>query len=403
MKPVIFAAAVAALLPQTAPSYLVAVASEAADKITFVRFAGGDGRIEREIDTGLMPTDIDGPHGLAAAPDGKFFYVSLAHGQPFGTVLKYDAGTRAVAGRVTLGMFPATLQASPDGTFLYVVNFNLYGEPVPSSVSVVLAGPMQEIARIPTCRMPHGSRLNAAGTRHYSVCMMDDVLVEIDTAALKVARHFTLTRGSEHGASGPLATAAAGTAAAAHAGHGTEAPAAGSQKCSPTWAQPTADGRAVIVACNGTSDLVEIDVASWTLKRRIPARPGVYNLAVTRDGRLIATNRRDQSVSIIDLADGKELARIPTRRRVVHGAVVSSDGRYAFISVEGVAAEPGTVEQIDLATLKTVASVDVAPQAGGIDLVQSSGSGSSFTIQGFDVLRAPCCRSAPTVLENVER
>ena len=362
---------VAAITPQ-GPGYLVAVASEAADKITFVRFDAGGGRIEREIDTGIMPTDIDGPHGLAVSPDGRSFYVSLAHGQPFGTVLKYATDTGAVTGRVTLGMFPATLQPSPDGTFLYIVNFNLYGDPVPSSVSVVLAGPMQEIARIPTCRMPHGSRLNPGGTRHYSACMMDDELVEIDTAALKVSRHFTLTRGREAGGDGRPATAARGETTAAHAGHGTEAPAAGSPACSPTWAQPTIDGRTVIVACNGTSDLVEIDVASWTLRRRIPARPGVYNLAVTRDGRLIATNRRDQSVSIFDLAAGKELARIPTRRRVVHGAVVSADGRYVFISVEGVAAEPGTVEQIDLSTLKTIATVDVAPQAGGIDVLHST-------------------------------
>ena len=364
--------ALAAIGAPQGTGYLVAVASEAADKITFVRFSTGGGQIEREIDTGIMPTDIDGPHGLAVSPDSRSLYVSLAHGQPFGTVLKYATDTRAVTGRVTLGMFPATLQPSPDGVFLYIVNFNLYGEPVPSSVSVVLAGPMQEIARIATCRMPHGSRLNPAGTRHYSACMMDDELIEIDTAALKVSRHFTLTRGREAGGDGlPPAAAARGATPAAHAGHGTETPAAGSPACSPTWAQPAADGRTVIVACNATSDLVEIDAASWTLRRRIPARPGVYNLAVTRDGRLIATNRRDQSVSIFDLAAGKELARIPTRRRVVHGAVVSADGRYVFISVEGVAAEPGTVEQIDLATLKTVATVDVAPQAGGIDVIKN--------------------------------
>jgi hypothetical protein len=46
---------------------------------------------------------------------------------------------------------------------------------------------------------------------------------------------------------------------------------------------------------------------------------------------------------------------------------VSPDDRYAFISVEGIGIEPGTVEMIDLQTLKIVASVDVAPQAGGID------------------------------------
>ena len=349
--------------------YLIAVASEAADKLTFVRFAGGAARIESEIDTGIMPSDIDGPHGLAVSPDGKFLYVSLAHGQPHGSVLKYSTATRAVVGRVVLGMFPATLQASPGSEFLYVVNFNLHGDPVPSSVSIVLTDRMAEIARVPTCRMPHGSRVSPDGTRHYSACMMDDALVEIDTARLAVSRHFMVTRGRETGGPGaPMAAGATG-AASTHAGHGTEAPPAGSTMCSPTWAQPSIDGSSVFVACNGTSEVVEVDTASWTLRRRIPARPGVYNLAITRNGRLVATNKRDQSVSVIDISSGKELARLATRRRIVHGVVVSSDDRYAFVTVEGIAAEPGTLEIIDLATLKTVATVDVAPQAGGIDLL----------------------------------
>jgi DNA-binding beta-propeller fold protein YncE len=355
---------------QSAPGYLVAVASEAADKLTFVRFAGGTARIESDIDTGIMPADVDGPHGLAASPDGRFFYVSLAHGQPNGTVLKYASDTRTVLGRVTLGMFPATLQTSPDGAFLYVVNFNLHGDPVPSSVSIVLTDRMAEVARVSTCRMPHGSRVSPDGARHYSACMMDDALVEIDTARLAVARHFIVTRGRETGGSGAPAAAGGKAVPSTHAGHGTEAPPAGSTACSPTWAQPTTDGSSVFVACNGTSELVEVDAASWTLRRRLAARPGVYNLAVTRNGRLIATNKRDQSVSVIEIASGKEMARLPTRRRVVHGVVVSPDDRYAFVTVEGVAAEPGTLEIIDLATLTTVAVVDVAPQAGGIDLLK---------------------------------
>ena len=43
--------------------------------------------------------------------------------------------------------------------------------------------------------MPHGSRLNAQGTRHYSACMMDDMLVEIDTRTLAVSRTFLLAEG----------------------------------------------------------------------------------------------------------------------------------------------------------------------------------------------------------------
>jgi DNA-binding beta-propeller fold protein YncE len=98
----------------------------------------------------------------------------------------------------------------------------------------------------------------------------------------------------------------------------------------------------------------------------------VYNLAVTGDGRLlVATNKRGQSVSVFDVASGRELVRIATLRPVVHGVAISDDNRYAFISVEGIGSEPGTVEVIDLEALQRVASVDTGQMAGGIDFWRS--------------------------------
>jgi hypothetical protein len=85
---------------------------------------------------------------------------------------------------------------------------------------------------------------------------------------------------------------------------------------------------------------------------------------------LIATNKRDQSISIIELKSGRELARIHTRRKVLHGVVVSPDDRYAFVTVEGIGSEPGTVEVVDLSAAKIVASVDVAELAAGIDFLR---------------------------------
>jgi DNA-binding beta-propeller fold protein YncE len=267
------------------------------------------------------------------------------------------------------------MDISRDGDLLFVVNFNLHGDMVPSSVSVVATEPMLEVARIQTCAMPHGSRLNPQGSKHYSACMMEDMLVEIDTRTLKVARHFLLTKGKEMGMAGPPSAMAARSADTTKhmdtGGHGMEMPKAGDKSCSPTWAQPSSDGAKVFVACNKSSEIVEVDVDKWRISRRIAARPGVYNLAVTRDGtRLVTTNKRDQSASVIDLKSGRELARIPTRRTVLHGVVISPDDRYAFISVEGVGSEPGTVEMIDLAALKTVATVDVPDQAAGIDFLR---------------------------------
>ena len=355
--------------------YTVLVASEAVDRITRITFGPAAGpslaKVDATTTVGINPVDPDGPHGIGLTPDAQQYYVSTAHGVPFGYLWKIDAKTNEVLGNVELGNFPATLQVSPDGGFVYVVNFNLHGEMVPSNVSVVSTDPFVEVARIETCTMPHGSRLNPAGTRHYSACMMDDMIVEIDTRTLAVSRHFMVKRGMEHGMDGPPSSGIGNREAGAeHSGH-MASPKAADVSCSPTWAQPSADGNSVFVACNKSNDIVEIDVASWTMKRRIPAGDGVYNLAVTRDGKLlVGTNKRGKSISVIDLASGKELARIPTQRRVVHGVAISGDDRYAFISVEGVGSEPGTVEMMDLKTLTRVASADVGQMAGGIDVVR---------------------------------
>ncbi len=350
--------------------YWLFVASEANDQLALVRFGPSGFHRERVTTVGMMPTDVDGPHGLAVSPDGKWYYVSTAHGTPFGYLWKLSTANDSVAGKVMLGNFPATAHVTPDGSFVYVVNFNLYGEMVPSSMSVVAADEMVEVARITTCTMPHGSRINPQGTKQYSGCMMDDMAVEIDTRTLGVTRHFMLTKGKERGVMG--APAARGVSMAGHdmsdMSHGAEPPKPGDVSCSPTWAQPSADGSHVYVACNKSSDVVDLDATTWTMTRRLPAGDGVYNLAVTHDGKyIVTTNKRGKSTSIIDLATGKEAARVPDTRRVPSGVAVSSDDRYAFVTLEGVGSEPGTVDVIDLRTLTRVASIDLGQQAGGID------------------------------------
>jgi len=373
MSPALLLLAALAGAPPGPPerTYFVFVASEGVDRIQLVRFGPAGGSVQRAFRIGLVPTEPAGPHGLAVAPDRKSFYVSTGHGTPYGSLWKYGTADDKPEGRVELGFFPATLQVSPDGYLAYVVNFNLYGEMVPSSVSVVATDQMVEVARIPTCTMPHGSRLNPQGTKHYSACMMDDMLVEIDTRKLAVSRHFFLRKGQERGMDGPVAVTSGAAAHTSHdmGGHGLEPPKPGDVSCSPTWAQPSADGSKIYVACNKASEIVEVDAATWTITRRWPAGEGVYNLAVTRDGKLlIATNKRGQSVSVFELASGRELKRLPTQRKVVHGVAVSPDDRYAFVSVEGIGSQPGTVEMIDLRALQTVATVDVGPMAGGIDV-----------------------------------
>ncbi len=90
---------------QTKPDkdYLVYVLSEGADKIALVRFGPAGIQIDHQIDTGDMPIDIDGPHGIVLSPDRQFYYVTIAHGRPFGSVWKYSTKNDAVIGKASLG------------------------------------------------------------------------------------------------------------------------------------------------------------------------------------------------------------------------------------------------------------------------------------------------------------
>lgn len=336
--------------------YWVYVGAESADLVHRVRFGPEGAEIERTIPIGRLPTENEGPHGITISPDGRYLYLTTGHGVPTGKIWKYELGPDTlVAEEVPLGFFPATVDVTPDGQFAFVANFNLHGDHVPSSVSVVYTPEMIEVERLETCTMPHGSRLNPQGTLHYSACMMDDRVVEIDTRTFRVSRRFSVAVGAER--------AVAGAEDHAGAGHADRS----EPSCSPTWTEPSADGSKVYVACNKADRIHELDVGSWTVSRTLETGRGPYNLEATRDGRLLIASLKAQgAVEFFDLASGESLAVTPSTTTVTHGVVASPDSRYAFVSVEGVGAEPGKVDIYDLSTFDLVASVEVGQQAGGI-------------------------------------
>ncbi len=341
-------------------SYYVYVAAESEDRVDLVRFDGTETTVVNTVFVGRNPTEIDGPHGLAVDPAGARWYVSLAHGNPAGVVAAYSTQDNRPHGSVELGLFPATMEVTPGG-LLFAANFNLHGSHVPSSVSVVDVAQMVEVVKIPTCVMPHGSRLTSDASRHYSVCMMDDVLVEVDAHRLEVSRRFDVTPGRE----GPWSNARHATGK--EAGGEGETDGEGTASCGPTWAQPAGEGRRIYVACNKNAEVLEIDGEAWELERRFSTGAGPYNLAVTEDGaRLVVTHKTEGTTGIWDLVRGEEVARVANSRALPHGIALSPNSRYAFVSIEGIGSEPGAVDVIDLTRGEIVSSVDVGRQAGGI-------------------------------------
>ena len=356
-------------------TYRVYVGAESADLIHLVEWGPEGATVSKTIPVGEMAVETEGPHGFNMSADGEYLYWTTGHGVPDGKLWKYHAGPDTLVGEPTLlGWFPATLDLTPDGLYAFVANFNLHGEHVPSTVSVVYTPDMIEVAQIETCVMPHGLRMGPEGTYAYSNCMMNDLLVEIDTRTFEVSRMFSVAPGQE----GSFEAAGDGMAGMDHAAmdHGGGAEEAGSMdhggfpmsnECSPTWAEPSGDGRMIYVACNRGDRILEIDREDWSVARTFRTGRAPYNLEITADGRpLVATPKGQGAVEFFDLKTGKSLAVTPSSTTVTHGVVASPDSRYAFVTVEGVGAEPGKVDIFDLESFERVADVEVGQQAGGI-------------------------------------
>ena len=323
--------------------YYVYVTAESADEVYLVKFDGLRARPVKRIDVGVLPTEIEGPHGLTVSPDGRHWFLTMAHGKPFGRLYKFATGSDRLVGQVDLGLFPATMQISKATGLLYCVNFDLHGKMKPSTVSIVDPEEMVEVARTKTGPMPHGSRLSADGALHYSCAMMSGQLFEIDAFTFKVRRVLDL------------------------AGKG--------KKPKPTWVHPHPKRPLVYVALNGADAVVEVDLKKWKIVRRFATARGPYNVEVTPDGRkMVVSYKGAGAVGLWDLESGTELARIPSSRKVTHGVVIAPDGRYAFVSNEGVGGEKGTLDVFDLEKNRKVCSVELGLQAGGIAFWKSERS-----------------------------
>ncbi len=313
-------------------SYYVYVCAESEDQVAVVRYGPNGLEVVKTVTVGSFPAETEGPHGIGVGPDGRYWYVSIAHGFPFGSVHKYETGTDEWVGDVTLGMYPATLDVAASTGLLYVVNFDLHGPLESSSISVVETETMTEVARLESGLRPHGGRLSRDETSFYSVNVMGFELVETDALGFEVTRRLSLGEGVQ-----------------------------------PTWVtRPDREGR-IFVTGNNVSKLFEVDLDSWRVVRTFDTGPGPYNAALTSDGSaLVVTYKDGAAVGFWDVDAGTERARVETTRTIPHGVVVTPDGQYAFVTLEGVGDEPGTVEVYHVPSAQRLGAVDVGKQAGGI-------------------------------------
>ena len=351
-------------------SYYLYVASESEDTVSLLKFDKNQIEEIERISVGTFPTEIEGPHGITVDPNGKYWYLSLAHGNPFGKLIKYSTKTNKVVDETTLGLFPASMQISTITGFLYCVNFNLHGTMAPSNVSVVDPETMTEITKITTGSMPHGSKISPDGLYQYSVAMMSGELFEIDALGLKVNRVLDLENKMMKNKKMSHKMMDMDKKMDNMKMNKDKMKSMQNMKHSmvkPTWVIPHPNLKLAYIAGNGSNEIIEVDLENWEVSDRFKTGKGPYNLEISPNGELlIGTIKSEGKTAIWGLKDKKLLSLLKNTTSISHGIAISSDSKYAFISSEGIGGEPGIVDVISLETFKLISSVEVGKQAGGI-------------------------------------
>lgn len=334
--------------------YWAYAANRSADVVSRVRFGPEGAAYERPVDVGVMPSETDGPAGIAVAPDGEHWFVTTDRGTPAGRLWKYRAGADRRVASVPVGPSPAGVALADDGAEAWVPVGAGGSGSSGGAVSVVSTGAMTEVARLAACPRPTGVLVDGEGRRAYVLCGGADLVLEYAVGDRRLRRGLRLTPGGEEKLrSGRLRAALAGSPD-------------GGTRCGPA-AAAARDGR-LWVACRASGDVAEVHAGGLRAARRLPAGEGPAALAVAPGGETLLVANRDGpgTLSVVDLDSGRPIARLGTSRPEPTSIAVSGDGRYAFVSNAAGGRSRGTVDVFDLRALVRVGEVELEHGTAGL-------------------------------------
>lgn len=170
-----------------------------------------------EVPVGDVPVELEGPHHLAASPDGKFIYYNLSNNAPGtgsgphgshgsgnvpGSLVKLDAATQRTVSEVLVDRSPGDVIVTRDGKYAFVTHYDLLrlkqqlvmGTPPEtgySALAIVDTDTMTRVSLTPVCATAHGEGLSADEKTLYVTCANSDSIAVVD---VNDKQHPTVTR-----------------------------------------------------------------------------------------------------------------------------------------------------------------------------------------------------------------
>ncbi len=125
----------------------------------------------------------------------------------------------------------------------------------------------------------------------------------------------------------------------------------------------TADGQTMIVSCEFSGQLLEIDVASMSVRRTLKLGGVPQDVKLSPDGLVVYVANGTDGVEIVDPVTFQRTGHLATGR-MAHGLYVSRDSSVMYVSNRG----EGSVSVVDLAsrTVRATWRIGGSPDMGGV-------------------------------------
>jgi DNA-binding beta-propeller fold protein YncE len=295
------------------------VASGFTDEVVVVR--ASDGEIVDRIAVDPRAAETDEPHGLALAPDGRFWYVSVSHGEP--TLWKFERPSNRLVGRVRLETFGAgRIGITPDGQTALVPDYYRDGGAAASHVAVIRLHDLARLRAPIVCPTPHDAAISPDGRLAAVTCVASDEIVMLETSTGEIANRFPVDS-----APGPP----------------------GEPRFRPMNGVWSSTGHRLYVTLHHANIVRAFDPSGRVLGE-VATGHSPAQIALAPDGAVVVTaNRGDGTASVIQVPELREIRRIHLGVAHPHGVTLGPDGTRAFLTYEGDAETLGGVLALDLA------------------------------------------------------
>lgn len=258
------------------------------------------------LNVDVNPTAIDQPHNVQI--NGGYYYVTLIS---VGQLLKIDASTNNIVGRISGLEFPGMIAISPDGKTAYVSKSSTAS----GNFSIIYVIDTETMTRktneinLPVPGLPHSIWLTEDGRKLYVANMTRDRISIVDTDINEVVDDIILS--SEN----PVVH-------------------------EPMHIYLSPDDKYLYVNCRKSSKMMIIDTETKQILQEIPIPDHPMQAAVSADGnKVFVVSHHEPVISIIE-KNGTSWTKREFRDidafHHLYGADLSPDGRYLFITCSNV-------------------------------------------------------------------